>query len=624
MIIGIHIGARGERTSIVATVCQEDLIQIATKPESLSDEAPAFKIAGHCFVADPDMMKYMEDLDDGGYSFDDSERLTYIGHAKSLFSPSWTRGGKMRPTILSTELNTDILPNDQGPAPVSFLDKRIDPEWLEKMPTDSRGKPSLGAAQLAHISGSHEVLDADIRKKATDSLVDMWLSVPGILDWDFLSTEQTLNGIQSGPYGGYIGPIRGDVSPGLPWKKMGCHRKSDLLEDLSEKGEMRLWTFKRNPAGEQLASRYTDTLELWAMGEQPLRFVDCNLKVEALPLLKVHKGNARMFLAESMEAFLAQRTVCGFLQALVMKTRWHRHQHHTTGINPYTEFQILYQRLKEVSDKGFDGDYSKFDKKIPVWAWEILADVMVRIAAKTPISTRSGWENSIRGFVKNLRTKLYVYEGSIYLADGDQASGVYPTNIGDSWLNDIIVVVVLTEIMDSNPVAWKHLQRGNRLDMEKLADYFAWFTHGDDIITAVHEDMQSEINFKAFKAILATHGMLFTLPSKNDDTADAQSIEELTFIGRSFEFDDNSNRPHGRLRETAIARQLHWTNDLSWPHMMEVLDSTQIELRAFSEDRYNEITEDVSRVMAEKGKPYIFASWQEARLDLNEQRDQLH
>merc|ERR1712136_109224 len=102
-----------------------------------------------------------------------------------------------------------------------------------------------------------------------------------------------------------------------------------------------------------------------------------------------------------------------------MKTRWALHQHHTTGINPYKEFQELYSQLKRVSDLGFDGDYSKFDKKIPAWVWDILEEVLVNVASQCEFGRRVGYEDTIRQFVRSLRIKLYCFEGNVYLSDGD-------------------------------------------------------------------------------------------------------------------------------------------------------------------------------------------------------------
>lgn len=623
-ICGIHIAAGSEHSSYAASVAQEDL-------ELISIEATAgpqaVRILEKEWVLPDNIKSFEKDGTVGGYTgLEDTDRLQFVGFYPDLFSPSWNRGGDLKRSRISHRLNTEILENDQLPAPVSYRDPHIDPAERNLLPRGRDGHPSLGAKQLGFISGQHSRLSSEIKERVIKAITAMWLLVPGMTDWRPLSLDEALNGVDEPKWAGVVGAIRGDTSPGLPWKKFGLHKKSDLLERTSSDGERLRWAFAPSKHGQRLATVVGETLTTWASGQQYLRFVDCNLKVECLPARKVAAANSRMFLAESMDAFLAQRVVCGFLQAIAMKTRWTTHQHHTTGINPYTEFQVMYAKLTEVSDFGFDADYSKFDKKIPIWAWEILEEVMVRVAGKSRYGRVPHYENQIRQFVISLRDKLYVFEGNLFFAQGDQASGVFPTNIGDSWLNDIIVVTVLTLIAESNhthPV-WKKIAPGRTLDMQQLAHYVRWFTHGDDVVVSVHEALHENTHFAAFRDVLKDYGMILTLPSKTSDDAFLVPLKDISFIGRTFEFDrEGSQRPHGKLRKTAIARMLHWTRDGSWVALRENLEAAARELRAYPRGDYERITAEVERVTADAGRPFIFPAWEDARLDLIEERDEI-
>lgn len=623
-ICGIHIAAGSEHSSYAASVAQEDLelatVEAATDPTSV-------EILGRQWIVPTNITSLDNGAEPGGYSsIEDTDRLKFIGYYQDLFSPSWTRGGDLKPSRISSRLDPGILENDQLPAPVSYRDPQIDPAEAKLLPIGKDGQPSLGAKQLGFISGNHTSLDPTIKARVIKAVTAMWLLVPGMTDWRPLSLDEALNGIDEPKWAGAVGAIRGDTSPGLPWKKFGLHKKSDLLERTSNDGERTRWSFAPTKHGRALATTIGETLSAWAGGHQYLRFVDCNLKVECLPKRKVKAANSRMFLAESMDAFLAQRVVCGFLQAIAMKTRWEKHQHHTTGINPYTEFQTMFARLTEISDHGFDADYSKFDKKIPMWAWEILEEVMVQVAKRSRYGQVAHYEDQIRQFVISLRDKFYIFEGNMFFASGDQASGVFPTNIGDSWLNDIIVVTVLTIIADQNPThpVWKEVAPARTLNMERLANYVRWFTHGDDVVVAVHELLQNTTHFAAFRDVLKEHGMILTLPSKTSDDAKIVPLKDISFIGRTFEFDrDGATRPHGKLRKTAIARMLHWTKDGSWSALRENLEAAAREMRAYPEDEYTTLAREIERATADAGHPFVFPDWADARLDLIEERDGL-
>lgn len=626
-ILGIHIGAMGSTTSLAAMVSQEDLSSMTAlaRPELSIPPVPDMTLAtiGNICALLPEPVERVlmeKQWQDGGFSFDDTPRLSFIGHSKALFSPSWTRGGSLVATPISPFLNKDIIPIDQGPAPVSIYDTRIAPEAISALPT-ANGIPSLGAKQLSHISGQIKTISPDLFASVVTTCVAMWNLLPGIRDWKLLSTDETLNGIHEGPWAGYIDAIRGDTSPGLPWKKLGYHEKRSLLEPLNPPGGATRWAYAPTKGGRELASAVTLTLVAWENDHQVHRLIDCNLKVECVPNSKIRDGNARMFLAESMETFLAQRAVCGFLQALAMKTRWHRHQHHTTGINPTTEFGAMYQRLLEVGENGFDGDYSKFDKRIPNWSWNVLAEVLVQVAEGTPMGTHS--PALLRRFVEGLRQKLYVFEGHIYEADGDQASGVYPTNIGDSWLNDIIIIATLTSIVKSRPThpISQYVLVDGHIDPERLADVFAWFTHGDDVIMSVHADAEDLFNFPIFQTTLEELGMIFTDPSKAAGSYQMKKVRDLSFIGRTFEFDSFGSQPHGKLRRTALHRMMHWTEDPTWKQLIDdVLPQLARELRAYPKDEYEEIANHLTDVFSDLGHPVQFPSWTSARAHLNAER----
>jgi len=626
--MGIHIGTRGHSRGLVASVFQEDLAEgFSTDCQALgvSDDywttPESTVILGKEYIlTDLLALTMPPTYTDEGHDIPDTDRLTRVGYVAEWFSPSWNKGGEFQNTIISDHLDPRILPKDQAPAPVSIKDPGIHPDFLNAMPKDRCNRPSIGAKQLANISGPRKEISGSLATRVVTSLVAMWTAIPEMRDWRLLSTEETLSGIHEGPYAGLLGPIRLDTSPGMPYKKFkNSHTKGHFIENTAPEGQTPRLAFKEDRAGQLLKQAYDLRWERAHQGQRVMRIVDANLKVECVKLKKVTEGNGRLFLAEALDPFLFQRRIFGMRQAIIMKTRFlTKFMHSTTGINVYVEFKNLFSQLVRVGTHGFDADFSKFDKTIPDWAWAVYKHALI-LHAKT-----CGWglldqelENLISVLVDDLKEKFYLFEGVLYRSSGDMASGVYPTNIGDSDLLDIIFIACTLTIIDSDDEAREmFLLPDGSIDWNRFNDCVTWFTHGDDFIASVSDEWTRLFNFEVYQDFITGVGMVMTTTDKDNGVYKVKPVKDMSFIGRTFEFDVSRNQPHGKLRKTAINRMVHWTTDTSNDQLEDVLASVEIELRAYPKDEYNVITGELQRAFKKVGIVYPFKSWANARSHL--------
>jgi hypothetical protein len=406
----------------------------------------------------------------------------------------------------------------------------------------------------------------------------------------------------------------------MPWVSRGHGTKASLLRiDSTANGN--IISFSSSPDGLALAQAYSRTFDGWLEGRQTLRLVDASLKAECLPIEKALKPGTRVFAADAMETFLAQRKVLGYVNAIAMLGRFSPYVHHTTGINVYTEFWKIYEHLRAVGSHGFDLDYSKFDKRIPTWAWDVLIDVFVRIAQDSDMRSQhsaSEIQHLVSSCIISFRDKFYVTEGTFFWASGDMASGVFATNVMDSYLNDILVISSLAVLADSKIISTMH---NGRLHFPTIHANFCWFTHGDDIIASVSAEWAPHLTFASYQKAMASVGVVVTTTAKDGASYDLVPVEELSFIGRTFEFDPSSFRPHGMLRYTALCRMVHWTEDPCVRQLLQSLASFAIELRAYPEDLYTVIREEILMACRARRVPFSLPQWQSARHDLICERD---
>jgi len=549
----------------------------------------------------------------------ETPRFTAIGYSPSFFKPI-KENTAIVPSIISEVIDTDIIPNDQTPSIKTFCHPSLTDEALSKLPLNHRGEPSIVLSQLQHIAGPHTSLPPTIRQIVIDSFFEMIQSQPGIRRWRILSDWEVLNGISDADFAAGLGPMRTDASPGMPWVSKGHGTKASLLQiDSTPTGN--IISFSSTPDGLALAQAYSRTFDGWLEGRQTLRLVDASLKAECLPIEKALKPGTRVFAADAMETFLAQRKVLGYVNSIAMLGRFSPYVHHTTGINVYTEFWKIYEHLRTVGTHGFDLDYSKFDKRIPTWAWDVLIDVFVRIAQDSDMRTQhsnSEIQNLVSSCIISFRDKFYVTEGTFFWASGDMASGVFATNVMDSYLNDILVLSSLAVLADSKIISTMH---NGRLHFPTIHANFCWFTHGDDIIASVSAEWAPHLTFASYQSAMASVGVVVTTTAKDGSSYDLVPVEELSFIGRTFEFDPSSFRPHGMLRYTALCRMVHWTEDPCVRQLLQSLASFAIELRAYPEDLYTVIREEILMACRARRVPFALPQWQTARHDLICERD---
>lgn len=630
LIAGIHIaGYNNDNRGIAASVTQEDLHALLQGMSPQNGPSPFqlhnFSIGERDFLVESNVSDLILSKPVHAVSvLPENDRIKEIAEVGAFYSPSHRRGGRLVRTPMSKFIEAGI-PNIKLPAPVSFNDPVIARENLDAMAKDVFGRPSIGISQLAKIAGplgpnppDHFEISEELIAVVTDTMIAKMSTWDGIDRWHPLTLEEALNGQQDPYFGGVFGKIKTDTSPGFPFKQLYNVNSKGAMLNIDPDGYR---SINATPAGMHLAHA---TSALWADAvgadltnrDELLHVVEAHLKVETILAEKAAAGKTRLFYVEAADHIIFQRRIFGCYHALAVKNRWRKHCHHTTGINPHNEFQHLYQRLKRKGNKGGEWDYERFDKRAPKWAQEVLRRIVAHFAIKNKwhsdetICTRMA-ERGVRSLFK----KWYLFEGILFESDCDWSSGNAMTNPIGSALNDCYIVAAASTIL--------HEETGAYPTAEEIDNFLDWFTHGDDVAYAVHSCAEAIFTFRRFKEVMSTLGLTITpTVDKTGASYDLIPVEDITFIGRSFEMDKNNPlRPFGKLRESALNGMLHWTEDPTKAQMFAVLDGLFYELRAHDEATYNHYRDVVGSALTKLRWVYAIPPFSAARLSLIRDRD---
>jgi len=640
ILTGIHIGSTGAGTvgsrSVAATLTQEELKELESfgkiplRVESSENEPMyAYQIQDGPVVA---VTGTIADLLDETYvqenNIPKNDRIKAIGFNQGLYEPSYRRGGKIQRSPLSRDVDLEVIPLSKSPSPVNYTDAIITDAAKEAMVKDSGGRPSIGISQLAKIAGplggggeqSDPKLEIPLAKceRIANVFFEMMQNWQGIENYTVLSIEEALNGSEDPFFDGLIGPMRTDTSAGFPYKQLyKAPLKSDAIAMNEDTGHRVL---SQNKAGIYCAKAVDmlwDSI-YYPESPAPIHVVECHLKVETLLNEKAAEGGTRLFYVESLDHVIFQKQLGGALQGLVMRNRFTKFCHHTTGINPYVDFTRLYQQLSTIGNKGLDWDYKRFDKRAPHWGQVVMGMVFKKVFEQILQLHGELSQRMAYALTRDLFEKYYLFEGVLYESFEDFSSGNGMTNTAGSMLNDFYIIGAVLEIGYTKWRRW--------LTCGEIHDLLWWATNGDDVIMTVHSTVESVFTFRAFKAAMVDFHMTITPSDKDGEDYDLKDIKTLGFLGRSFEFDliDKAcQRPHGQLRKSALEGMIHWTEDPSKVQAMAVLDSWSREMRAHDKEYYDKAVATVRKSLRTLAWEYPFLTWEEARQNLRDERDEV-
>lgn len=393
-------------------------------------------------------------------------------------------------------------------------------------PKDERmlvAKSSLFVNGFDKYARSTKPFPAWVHDNVILSLRDDCLLMKDINGRQVRTREEAINGVYSDKETGerfdYLDHINFDSSPGYPYvfeRPQGAHGKHFLFEEKDN---------YRTIIHGGLDKRITERIEQGEQGQRIFSpWVD-QIKDERRSLAKVAAGETRTFCMAPVDYVITFRMY--FMDFCAAFYNSHVDSFHTVGIDAESPtWTRMYNKLVEVGDTGFAGDYKQFDG---------IAHNDAQLAFCAIVND---WYGDKPGSANAMMREVLCSEGAytlslvgncFYYVPQGVNSGNPATVIIDSFVNQYYLRCAFRMIMsEENP---------SICSMDDYRKYVRSFSNGDDNINMVNVKIQQYYNIRTVAAALSDFGVIYTSADKTQDmskVAPIEHISEMTFLKRAF------------------------------------------------------------------------------------------
>jgi hypothetical protein len=358
-----------------------------------------------------------------------------------------------------------------------------------------------------------------------------------------LSDDEILNGMP----GIYKGVELG-TSPGLPY-----------VRERKQSGKRDFITFDENQKRVACPRVWEDVkqLERAAMaGEMPDLLAYACLKDELRPLDRIAQCKTRTFIVLPMHLNLLLRKYFG---------TWIAVQHmrageisSCVGIDPNTQWDLLYDRLTAVGEDMEDFDYSDWDRTLHAEWFRIYADRVSASYGDGPGSVGFQVRRTLMDCLVHMKIQIRDF---VILTHGGNKSGCAITAEINSDVHDMLMYYVWLRICE----------RENRVRYMSLAQFrenCAMIVYGDDIVKATAPGIVDWFNGSSIRDEVQLLGMNITPASKLETEFKVKRISDVTFLKRAFvRLSDDCGLVRAPLDKSVIERMILWIHKSDDPVM---------------------------------------------------------
>lgn len=284
---------------------------------------------------------------------------------------------------------------------------------------------------------------------------------------------------------------------------------------------------------DQLKHSVVQIIETYMRGETVGSRYTAHLKDEARLMSKNRDGKTRVFYGAPIDILIVQRMYIYPLYLAMMQ--------HTdifcaaVGIDMYLGADKLVNDLLENSDIFMEGDYSSYDQTIPFDVRHAAATVVYDFAE------RFGYNEDalcvLRGILTEELFPIIKMNGDVFMTS-IQTSG----KLGTAENNSIIGMILVMYYWYRNT-------------SDHFYDHVCLRTYGDDLIASVSPESVGFMNNLSYRDFCAgVYHMKFTPAVKTDSFSLNLTVDEITFLKRSFRFSTTLDRFVAPLDFTSIAK----------------------------------------------------------------------
>lgn len=266
------------------------------------------------------------------------------------------------------------------------------------------------------------------------------------------------------------------------------------------------------------------------------------LKDERRPLDRVQSGSTRLFSGAPLRATILFSMYFKKLISALMHTRTDTGI--CPGLNPYgREWDMMAKELKSYYSE-IAGDYSGFDASQ-------LAEIMDEIGEMlfTLFDDREFDENR-RALWRRISHSLNIMGESVFEWEGGLPSGHLFTTMMNCLYNLVLIRYMFVMCHGGDPKI-----------LIEFKDNIKPKVYGDDHVIGVSEKYTPTFNGVTFQEECTKLGIKYTSDTKSSEIAMRRTIDDVTFLKRSFRFDIRLNRYVAPLALSTILETPYWTRE---------------------------------------------------------------
>lgn len=319
-------------------------------------------------------------------------------------------------------------------------------------------------------------------------------------------------------------------------------------------------------------------------------FVRASKTNEVLPLKKAYEktrsvyGNDVSFFVSSMRGGAALKHVLRnskisecYVGITAQSKEWSNLYDFLTNDGKFTKFVC--------------GDFSGYDTQLPKSLMDKAAAIMIQMYRE------NGASNSdieyLRGMLSSIVSPTMIWEGHLLQLCSGQPSGQPFTVDMNSIINSLLVRVAFFVIMDEE---YPEIKNPNFRDYVHLA------TYGDDNAMGV-SDKIPKFNHTSIQAVFARWGIKYTMADKDADSVPYQTIEEVSFLKRSFVYHFELDSIVAPIETESLTKKFYWwtkskNTPLTFPEQFQAnFESQSREAYLHGEEFYNDFCAKCERIV---------------------------
>lgn len=329
----------------------------------------------------------------------------------------------------------------------------------------------------------------------------------------------------------YVDKLKRNTSAGFPYKKSKRYflRKveSEIHQDAVD-------------INDEIKEDVERIINSYLKGETVRPVFSNSMKDEPLPKKKVDMKKIRLFSGGPMAWSISMRMLFLSSIRLIQANRGiFKCQPGTIAQSP--EWEALYHRITKFGvDRIIAGDYGKYDKRmIPVFI-SLSFEVIIKLNQHAGVEDK--WIHAMRTSALDVAFPCMEMQGDIFQLFGCEPSG-HPLTVIINCIAGILYLMYAYH--ELNPLH----------EVETFFDNVEPAVYGDDNVAGISPSVPW-YNHTAISQLLSTIGVEYTMPDKESESVPYMHIDDVTFLKRSFVYDENINAIVCPLDESSIHKML--------------------------------------------------------------------